>query len=148
MRDPGLIRAVVLAGVLLAATVVGVWYRRRTGQIRAVSSAPGAGPSAALAGLGVVVGAPTLVQFSSAVCAPCRATRRVLDRVAATVDGVRLVEVDAEQHLDAARELGIWSTPTVLLVDADGRVARRVSGVPDAAALTTEVRGLPAGVTR
>ncbi|WP_433528136.1 thioredoxin family protein [Micromonospora sp. CA-263727] len=148
MRDPGLIRAVVLAGVLLAATVVGVWHSRRNGRIRAVSSSPAAGPSAALAGLGVVAGGPTLVQFSSAVCAPCRATRRVLDRVTATVSGVRLLEVDAEQHLDAARELGIWRTPTVLLVDAGGRVVRRVSGVPDAGQLATALRELTAGVTR
>ncbi|PZG24293.1 thioredoxin [Micromonospora craterilacus] len=139
-------RVAVLAGVLLAATVVGLWHRRRSGRIRSVSPTPG--PSAALAGLGVTAGAPTLVQFSSAVCAPCRATRRVLERVRATVDGVRLVEVDAEQHLDAARELGVWRTPTVLLVDGDGRVARRASGVPDAGQLTEAVRELCAGVTR
>ncbi|MEV6816946.1 thioredoxin family protein, partial [Micromonospora sp. NPDC051296] len=125
MRDAELTRVAVLAGILLAATVVGLWHRRRSGRIRSVSPAPG--PSAALAGLGVTAGAPTLVQFSSAVCAPCRATRRVLERVRAAVDGVRLVEVDAEQHLDAARELGVWRTPTVLLV---GQHAAAAGGRP------------------
>ncbi|MFB7115357.1 TlpA family protein disulfide reductase [Streptomyces sp. NPDC001698] len=72
----------------------------------------------------------TLVQFSSAFCAPCRATRRVLGEVAGMVPGVAHVEVDAEARLDLVRELGILSTPTVLVLDADGRVVRRAAGQP------------------
>ena len=72
----------------------------------------------------------TLVQFSSAFCAPCRATRRVLDDVAGMVEGVRHVEIDAEAHLDLVRRLGIVKTPTVLVLDADGAVVRRASGQP------------------
>ena len=45
----------------------------------------------------------TLLQFSSAFCAPCRATRRVLGEVAGLVPGVTHVEVDAEHHLDVVR---------------------------------------------
>ncbi|MEV6815251.1 hypothetical protein AB0M52_24475, partial [Micromonospora sp. NPDC051296] len=45
-------------------------------------------------------------------------------------------------------ELVVWRTPTVLLVDGDGRVARRASGVPDAGQLTEAVRELSAGATR
>ncbi|MDF3299335.1 TlpA family protein disulfide reductase [Streptomyces tropicalis] len=72
----------------------------------------------------------TLVQFSSAFCAPCRATRRVLGEVAAMVPGVRHVEVDAEAHLDLVRALGVLRTPTVLVLDADGREVRRATGQP------------------
>ncbi|ARP74534.1 thioredoxin [Streptomyces pluripotens] len=72
----------------------------------------------------------TLVQFSSAFCAPCRATRRVLGEVAAMVAGVNCVDVDAEARLDLVRELGIRKTPTVLVLDADGRVVRRAAGLP------------------
>ncbi|MCH0557369.1 MULTISPECIES: thioredoxin family protein [unclassified Streptomyces] len=72
----------------------------------------------------------TLVQFSSAFCAPCRATRRVLGEVAAMVAGVKCVDVDAEARLDLVRELGIRKTPTVLVLDADGRVVRRAAGLP------------------
>ena len=67
----------------------------------------------------------TLVQFSSAFCQPCRATRRTLAEVAGMVDGVAHVEIDAEERLDLVRELGISSTPTVLVLDADGRIVRR-----------------------
>ncbi|MEU4035571.1 TlpA family protein disulfide reductase [Streptomyces collinus] len=72
----------------------------------------------------------TLVQFSSAFCAPCRATRRVLGEVAAMVPGVAHVEIDAEARLDLVRELGILKTPTVLVLDADGGEVRRATGQP------------------
>ncbi|MEV0601840.1 thioredoxin family protein [Streptomyces sp. NPDC050315] len=72
----------------------------------------------------------TLVQFSSAFCQPCRATRRTLEDVAGMVPGVTHVEVDAEAHLDLVRELRIVRTPTVLVLDAAGTVVRRASGQP------------------
>src|SRR5688572_17134505 len=62
----------------------------------------------------------TLVQFSSVFCAPCRATRRVLAEVAGMVPGVTHVEIDAEDHLDLVRALGILKTPTVLVLDTEG----------------------------
>jgi thiol-disulfide isomerase/thioredoxin len=72
----------------------------------------------------------TLVQFSSAFCAPCRATRRILGEVAGMVPGVSHVEIDAEAHLDLVRRLDILKTPTVLVLDADGRIVRRATGRP------------------
>ncbi|WP_374108969.1 TlpA family protein disulfide reductase [Streptomyces sp. CC228A] len=75
-------------------------------------------------------GRATLVQFSTAFCQPCRATRRTLAEVAAMVDGVAHVEIDAERHLALVRALGITRTPTVLVLDAAGRVVRRAAGRP------------------
>jgi thiol-disulfide isomerase/thioredoxin len=87
--------------------------------------------AALLAGLGVEPGErATLLQFSSAFCAPCRAVRRVSAEVAGEVAGVRHVEVDAEEHLEAVRALGIWRTPTLLVLDRYGRVTKRATGVP------------------
>ncbi len=81
--------------------------------------------------LGAVLGRrATLVQFSSAFCQPCRATRRTLAGVAAMVDGVAHVEIDAEERLVLVRELGIERTPTVLVLDAAGRIVRRAAGQP------------------
>ena len=56
--------------------------------------------------------------------------RAVCADIAATVPGVRHVEVDADRHLDAARELNVWRTPTVLVVDGRGRVVGRAVGEP------------------
>ncbi|MET8554388.1 thioredoxin family protein [Streptomyces sp. NPDC004959] len=72
----------------------------------------------------------TLVQFSTAFCQPCRATRRVLDQVAGLVPGVAHVEIDAEDHLALVRAAGIDATPTVLFLDAKGHEVRRASGAP------------------
>ena len=83
-----------------------------------------------LAGHGEAGERATLVHFSSAFCAPCRATRRVLHDVAAAVPGVTTVEVDAEARLDLVRRLGVESTPTTLVLGPDGREVRRASGLP------------------
>ena len=72
----------------------------------------------------------TLLQFSSAFCAPCRATRRTLSELAAVVPGVEHLEVDAEQHLDLVRRLGILRTPTTLVLDASGHEVTRATGAP------------------
>ncbi|MGW7347184.1 thioredoxin family protein [Streptomyces sp. NPDC054854] len=72
----------------------------------------------------------SLVQFSTAFCQPCRATRRILAEVAGLVPGVAHIEIDAERNLDLVRALGIVKTPTVLVLDAAGRVVRRAEGMP------------------
>ncbi|MDH2413334.1 thioredoxin family protein [Nocardioides sp. CER19] len=72
----------------------------------------------------------TLVQFSSAFCAPCRVTRRVLAEVAGVVPGVVHLEIDAEHHLEAVRRLGILRTPTTLVLDAAGHEVARAAGAP------------------
>lgn len=72
----------------------------------------------------------TLLQFSSAFCAPCRATRRTLAEVQSMVDGVRHVELDAESHLELVRRLDILRTPTTLVLDSTGAVVKRASGAP------------------
>jgi len=85
----------------------------------------------AAAGVDVPLGErATLLQFSSAFCAPCRATRRVLGEVVGLVPGVTHVEVDAEQHLAAVRTLRVLRTPTTLILDAEGREVARAGGLP------------------
>ena len=134
--NPGLI---VLAAALVVATAFGLWRRRTDGRLREVPS-PDVAPDGVPAGsadrfaasdLGVELGdLATLVQFSSAFCQPCRATRRVLLEVSAMVDGVVAVEIDAESHLDLVRRWDVMRTPTVFVLDAAGRVAQRASGQP------------------
>ena len=72
----------------------------------------------------------TLLQFSSAFCAPCRATRRVLGDVSSSLPGVVHLEVDAEHHLDVVRRLGIMRTPTTLVLDEHGHEVTRATGAP------------------
>ena len=123
---------------LALATAIGLLYRSRNGTMRPARPAAAgpagavpAGPGLTTADLGAPLGArATLVQFSTAFCAPCRATRQVLADVAAMTDGIAHVEIDAESHLDLVRRLDVRRTPTVLVLGPDGRIARRASGQP------------------
>ncbi|MFD8393899.1 TlpA family protein disulfide reductase [Streptomyces sp. NPDC059680] len=119
----------VCVAVLVVASAAGVLHKRRSGRVRVRGRDEGKRLGAAELG-GDLGERATLVQFSSAFCAPCRATRRVLGEVAAMVPGVAHVEIDAEARLDLVRELGILKTPTVLVLDAGGRVVRRATGQP------------------
>ncbi|WP_189944011.1 TlpA family protein disulfide reductase [Streptomyces aurantiogriseus] len=119
----------VCVAVLAAASAYGVLHRRRSGRVRVRGRDDGKRLGADRLG-GALGERATLLQFSSAFCAPCRATRRVLGEVAGMVPGVTHVEIDAEAHLDLVRELGILKTPTVLVLDADGRIVRRATGQP------------------
>ena len=127
---------IALAAALLVATVLGVAMRRRAGQFRAASPAkPGtpAKPAGALteADLGAGLGRQaTLVQFSTAFCAPCRPTRQILAQVADMVDGVTHVEIDAAARMDLVQRLRINSTPTILVLDPDGAIVKRATGLP------------------
>jgi thiol-disulfide isomerase/thioredoxin len=133
---------IALAAALAVATLIGVALRRRAGRFRA-GSGPAAGRRAAPASAGADAGAltvadlgsklgerATLVQFSTAFCAPCRPTRQLLAQVAGMVDGVRHIEIDAASRLDLARRLRISSTPTVLVLGPDGGIVRRAVGLP------------------
>ncbi len=104
-----------------------------THRVRGVGAVPRGGSVSVLAESDVehVLGErATLVQFSTAFCAPCRVTRRTLADVAEVVPGVTHVEIDAEHHLELVRRLGITRTPTTLVLDAEGRELTRAAGAP------------------
>ena len=116
----------VVLAIALAVTVTLAVIRRRTdGRVRPREGREDLRPLLPTSG-----DAATLLQFSSAFCAPCRATKRTLSEVAALVPGVQHVEIDAESHLDLVRRLGILKTPTTLVLDASGFEVLRASGQP------------------
>jgi thiol-disulfide isomerase/thioredoxin len=139
-------RIVILVAVLAVCTVAGLLWRRYDGRVvKPVSGQDGRDVRELLAGLDVdpATAELTLVQFSSAFCAPCRATRQVLARAAETTPGLSHVEVDAESHLEAVRSLSILRTPTTLAVDRGGREVTRIVGQPKLA----DVRALAAAMS-
>lgn len=120
-----------LLAALALASVVGLWLGRSGRRIARPLDPRDDAERLTVEDVGSPLGErATLVQFSTAFCQPCRATRRILADVAGLVDGVAHVEIDAESRLDLVRRLDILRTPTVLVLDADGRVVRRASGQP------------------
>jgi thiol-disulfide isomerase/thioredoxin len=146
---------VVVVVALAAASAYGLLRRSRQGRVKPVpapASVTGGGApvepdlGVLLAELGAVPGQVTLLQFSSAFCAPCRATRTVLTDTVRAHPGLRHVEVDAESRLAAVRALGIWKTPTTLIVDGAGRIVGRAQGVPERAQVLAAVNPLLAAL--
>lgn len=128
MNGAGLAVVVV---ALVAACLLGLWLRGSGRRLTRAWPAQDDVPLLASTDLGVGLGdRATLVQFSTAFCQPCRATRRILADVARDVPGVAHVEIDAESHLELVRRLDVRRTPTVLVLDRAGRVVRRASGQP------------------
>jgi thiol-disulfide isomerase/thioredoxin len=87
----------------------------------------------------------TVVQFSTAFCGPCRATRARLGQLRSTRPRLAYVHVDAESHLDAVRALGVERTPTLLYVDRTGALVGRTDGAPRLPELTALVDAYAGG---
>ena len=130
----------VVGIALVLALGFGLYRKAVDGRVRAVRATP-ASPLGLDQDLGRTA---TFVQFSSAVCAPCRVTARVLDEVSASTDGVAHIEIDAEQRLDLVGELGITRTPTVLVLDGSGVVRSRMVGAPRRQDVLAALAGLAA----
>jgi thiol-disulfide isomerase/thioredoxin len=154
---------IVLVVVLVAASAAGFGLRARQGRFRpqrprstSLSRGTDRGdsrlPTAANNALtSADLGAPlgeraTLVQFSTEFCTYCGPTRELLAEVASERDGVAFVEIDAADRMDLTRRLRVMSTPTVLVLGADGAIERRSSGQPRKSDLLAAVGAVLGGV--
>lgn len=115
--------------VLALASAYGFWHKSSQGRIRTKS---GAGKGALTAAqLGAPLGSRvTLLQFSTVFCAPCRATRSLLEDITSQLPDVAHIHLDAESNLELVRELDIRSTPTTLILNAAGVEVGRAVGAP------------------
>ncbi|TQO20960.1 thiol-disulfide isomerase/thioredoxin [Rhodoglobus vestalii] len=73
---------------------------------------------------------PTVLFFSSSFCDPCATARNTLDQVSKLVSHVRYAELDVARHSDEAERAGIVSTPTIVIVAANGDEIFRAQGAP------------------
>jgi thiol-disulfide isomerase/thioredoxin len=158
---------IVLVVVLVAASAAGFGLRARQGRFRAQRSPSDRPQSTALpegtgrgdsapqtvsnnaltaADLGAPLGdRATLVQFSTEFCTYCGPTRELLAEVASQRDGVAFVEIDAADRMDLTRRLHVMSTPTVLVLGADGAIELRSSGQPRKSELLAAVGAVVGG---
>ncbi len=110
---------IVIVALVVFSTALGLVWRSRQGHI---SAATGEAGDFAAAGADI-----TLLQFSTEVCAPCRATYAVLERIAER-PGVEHVDLDITNRPDLASRFNILQTPTTLILDAHGAIRARIGG--------------------
>ena len=122
-----MIGVLVVLVVISASVAVGVVVKHRNGRARPTTQVNSPLAEHLRGRLGSNA---TMVQFSSAFCQPCRATRRILEEVTVMVPGVSHVEIDAEENLDLVRALDVRRTPTVLFLGPAGDLQQRASGQP------------------
>lgn len=118
--------ALTLVIVLGLSSIYGVWFRKTRGTVKAHTN-----PAVTEDEIGDAFGSRlTLLQFSSAFCTPCRATRALLSDITKGLHDVKHVDIDAESHLELVRKLDIRSTPTTLILDHKGVEVGRAVGAP------------------
>ena len=113
--------------VLAIASAYGFWHKSTRGKVVVKAEKGLITPALNGADLG---SRATLLQFSSAFCGPCRATRLLIEDVTADMGDVKHVELDAEANLELVRQLDIRSTPTTLFINGDGHEVGRAVGAP------------------
>jgi thioredoxin-like negative regulator of GroEL len=113
---------IVIAALVAFATGLGFLHKALSGRVRQVVKTQNL-PE------GVVLGADaTLLQFSTEVCSPCRATHSVLDSLANDRDGLKHVDLDITHRADLAAQFNILQTPTTFILDATGTIRARIGG--------------------
>ena len=130
-----------LAIVLVAATGFGIWFQRTRGEFRKKKTVNGPKLTATIVGTELGSRA-TMVQFSSAFCTPCRATKALLEDMVKTMPDVRYAHIDAESHLELVRELNVLSTPTTLFLNGEGVEVGRAMGTPKRAQVLAAVAAI------
>ena len=135
--DPTLIAILIFA----IASGYGLWYRQSRGKVKRSSRGDSRALTSAVIGQELGTRA-SLLQFSSAFCTPCRATRVLITDVIEGLEGVAHIDIDAESHLELVRKLDIRSTPTTLFLDRNGIEKGRAIGAPKRAQLLEAIDAL------
>ena len=128
--DPLLVRLLIVAAVIAAATVAGRWWTSRIGRIVSDDGHPRLADRE-LASVGLNGhGSVRALLLGSPTCAPCEQVKRILGEVEEERPDFRWVEVDAGDHLDLTRSHRVMRVPTLFVLDREGRIVARTSGVP------------------
>jgi thiol-disulfide isomerase/thioredoxin len=133
-----LIPAVVLLGLVGLATLLGLVWRAQDGRVRRLAGGRVIStrelPKSTRFGRRA-----TLLQFSTDVCAPCRTTHGVLEKVASEIDDVLHIDLNLTHRPDLASRFKIMQTPTTFILDSRGVVRARIGGAAKREAVQAEL---------
>jgi thiol-disulfide isomerase/thioredoxin len=131
-------RVLIVAGVLAVCAVFTIWWRRREGRM---VEATGSFDRRDL-GIGArEKPCATVVEFYGEGCAPCVTVEARLEKIAAEVCDMRVVQLDAGERLDLADRYNVKRVPTIFVTDPDLRIVWRASGVPTEDAIIKALLG-------
>ena len=140
-------RIILLAGLVLLASLVGVLLVAKSGLARKVSN----GEQVDLSDLRATKdGKPvtklgeklTLLQFSSDFCSSCKQTSVLLENIEKSHEGLLHIDLDLAERLDLAKTFNILTTPTTLILNSNGGVVSRIVGAPKLATIEAEIERL------
>jgi thioredoxin 1 len=130
MGERAVIALIVVAAAAAAYLLLQTWHRTRA--TSALSSS--VGPS---------LHGPVVLYFRTNACAPCARQGRILEQVVRQHgDRVVIEKIDADADRETADRFGVFTVPTTLLVDAEGRVRHANYGVVEPARLTAQLQDL------
>jgi thiol-disulfide isomerase/thioredoxin len=129
----------ILIGLVALATALGLFWRSQTGRVRGIANGETVIEVSELVPDAVAGFGATLLQFSTEVCAPCKATHTLLASLAGQSSGVSHVDVDVTRRADIASRFNLLQSPTTFILDAHGVVRARIGGAPRRAELAAEL---------
>lgn len=128
----------VLAALVAGTTALGLLWKSQQGRVRHADGGTVVRVRD-LPGVRRLGSGATLLQFSTEVCAPCKATHTALDGIAAELSDVSHVDLDVTHRPDLAARFHVMQTPTTLILDRSGVVRARIGGAPRIESLRAEL---------
>ncbi len=74
-----------------------------------------------------------IVDFFATWCGPCKMIAPIFEKVAGEFNNVTFIKVDVDKHEDLAREYGVMSIPTIVILKDGKEVEKNVGFMSDEA---------------
>ncbi len=92
---------------------------------------------------GVNLAKPTIVYFTTPMCALCRTTQfPAIERLQKIMELVNILKVDASMDPDSSKRWGVMSVPTTFILDKTGSPVKVNNGFVDEHTLSNQLKAI------